>query len=210
MIAILLSAGVGERTRGQGPCPLFSIGEKTLLDYQIESLKPLKCDVLTVLGFSSNKVFAKVQSDFYYIENEQFDTTTSAESLRLALKETDENEVLVIDGNCLFNRRTIKLDYSESFVLYGKRKKGKLSITHNDYLENISYGLMNSWNGISFFKGEVLAALRQRLEEKRGLLLYEYINSICNRNIRAYEREVLEINNFRKQRYEILDFIKNR
>ena len=93
MRAIILAAGVGTRlsplTNGCPKC-LVDVGEKPLIDYQLEALHGVGVDDLVlVVGYEADQIKTHCGSGVRYIENPEYLTTNSIYSFYLAREELD-------------------------------------------------------------------------------------------------------------------------
>ena len=91
MRAIILAAGAGTRlsplTNGCPKC-LVRVGERPLIDYQIEALRAVGVsEFVVVVGYEADQVRAHCGPQTLYIDNPNFPTTNSIYSLYLAREE---------------------------------------------------------------------------------------------------------------------------
>jgi choline kinase len=94
MKAIILAAGIGKRlyplTKEMPKC-LLTVGDKSILEHQIESLR--RCDIhdiVVVSGFKKDLVRQIAGPSIKYIHNDQYDRTNSLYSLWLAREEAQD------------------------------------------------------------------------------------------------------------------------
>ena len=112
MRAIILAAGAGTRLRpltNDRPKCLVSVGDKTLVDYQIDALRSVGVyDIVLVVGCKADQVRAHCGDSVRYIENADYLSTNSIYSLHLASVELDRATFLF---NCdiLFHRNILQL-----------------------------------------------------------------------------------------------------
>lgn len=219
LCVILLCAGIEDRAKTQGSPALFDIDNSLLLDYQIDVLRKIfaKCRILPVVGFESEKVLASTHNEVEVVENQIYEETGTSESLRLALSATTSDNVLIIHGNTLFNQDVfVDVNFTHPFVLYSKKESDKVGVTENDgKLENMSYGLDKKWSNIFFSNKETTKKLKRKLIPNKytNRLMHEEINDLLETNrIYAFEEfsETLEINNYKVQKNEINNIIKER
>lgn len=110
--AIIIMAGVGSRLGLNTAKGLVKIGEKRIVDYNLDRLKYVP-DVRIVVGFQENKVKKHVRSirkDVKFFTNHDFRNTSTSYSVSLANKDLEEPYILII-GDVLFN----KIDF-ENFM----------------------------------------------------------------------------------------------
>ena len=93
MRAIILAAGSGTRLSpltDQCPKCLVPMGDRRLIDFQIEALRAAGADdIVLVVGYEADQVRAHCGDGVRYIENADFRTTNSIYSFYLAAAELD-------------------------------------------------------------------------------------------------------------------------
>jgi len=116
MKAVVLCAGRGIRLlpyTQEVPKCLLKIGPKTLLEYIIENFKTVGIDkIWLITGFQEEKIKTLIRSQGYSdiktLTNPYYLRTNTAFSLNLALKQLDDDFIL-INGDVIFDR-TILID----------------------------------------------------------------------------------------------------
>lgn len=115
MKAIILNSGVGERLRpltDNKPKALIKIGDKTLLDYQMDSL--LGCDIKDIIittGHFGNKIRGYVMKKYpdinvSFVDNPRYVTTNYIYSLWLT-KGLIDDDVILLHGDLLFDGKLL-------------------------------------------------------------------------------------------------------
>lgn len=109
--AIILAAGVGQRllpyTKDIPKC-LLDVGNKTILEYQVETLFSQGIErVSVVTGYCSEKIRVVLGTSVDYIHNPDFETTSSMYSLWLARAVAEEGFV-VLNADVLFHSNILK------------------------------------------------------------------------------------------------------
>jgi choline kinase len=118
--AIILAAGRSTRLRPlteDVPKCLLSLGDETILDYQIRHLAKLHVErELIVVGYRRDLIvehIARVERDLpiTIVDNKAFHETDNAYSLSLALEHIDPvtDAILVLDGDLLFEFGLLKM-----------------------------------------------------------------------------------------------------
>lgn len=219
MTIILLSAGVETRSKSQGSVCLIDVNNSLLLDYQIDTIRKIfeKCEIIPVVGFESSKIVKRLHNRVRFVENQKYEETNSAESLRLGLNATTNENILIIHGNMIFDPSLFEEhSFFKPFVLYRKEEdSGKVGLVENDQnLESMNYGLEKRWLNILFSSGSLTTTLRKELnKESRGnRMMHEIINlSLKKHEIASYpsDKPIVEINNYRKQRNEVITIVQN-
>lgn len=117
MVAVILAAGVARRlyplTYDRPKC-LLEVGEKTILDRQLETLQSLGIsEVVMVVGYFREKVVTHAEDSFpeltfSMITNEHFFETNTAYSLYLCRDVIRGSDVLLLNGDVLFPQPLIE------------------------------------------------------------------------------------------------------
>ncbi|MCM1527313.1 MAG: sugar nucleotide-binding protein [Clostridium sp.] len=133
MKAIILAAGKGTRlgklTEDRPKC-MLEFGNELIIERQF---RILKCcgfrpeDVLIVAGYKKEKIESLGLCDIIY--NEKYYGTDNSYSLYLALKQIEE-DVLVLDGDLIFEKEAVKsLLASEGSTLLAIKSEGEYGAT---------------------------------------------------------------------------------
>jgi choline kinase len=103
MDALILAAGSGRRLRHDRPKCLVELGERLLIDRQLESLAWAGIDrVVVVVGYRADDVCLALPADTTVVHNPDYAMTNSLYSFWLARHEVGE-EVLVLNADVLFH-----------------------------------------------------------------------------------------------------------
>ncbi len=125
MYAIILAAGLSSRLRpltNELPKCLLSIGEQTILERMISSLKKNNIEeIILVTGFCEEKIQLFIQNKFpamniHCVSNPQFATTSNSYSLWYALDYVfslknnirKENSLLLFDADIVFDEQILQ------------------------------------------------------------------------------------------------------
>ena len=132
MKAIILASGAGKRLRPLTDCiakPLIKIGDKTLLDYQVQSLiKHRIKNIIITTGPFKEKLEEHVRSNYrikvWFVNNLRYETTNYIYSLWLTRNLID-SDVLLLHGDLLFEDILIKklIDAVENCVLVNRKTR---------------------------------------------------------------------------------------
>ena len=185
----ILSAGIGSRIKSYEPRSMLRIGDKTLIEHQIDTIN--NCfdtpEIIGVIGYDSQKVIRKC-ANIRIVENQLYETTNASESLRLAFNNTVRSGFLFMHGDLLFNDYTLQnLDYSKSFVLVDSvnridTKEVGITISQNKKASIFSYGLQTKWCQIAYMTGKELKIARNifnRFEDHhKKMLSFEVLNKM--------------------------------
>jgi len=110
--AVILAAGQGRRlwphTKSTPKC-LLKIGDKTILEHQIEALRSQGIDrIVVVTGYLGLKVREVLAKQAECVENKEFEETSSMYSLWLAREEI-RGAFIVLNSDVLFHAGILKL-----------------------------------------------------------------------------------------------------
>ena len=187
---VILSAGVGYRMKSYGPkCLLKTDLGKSILEHQIETVNLClpKSDIIVVLGFECDKVIKVLDKRSRVVENQLYEETNTAESLRLALNNGVRDSVLIMHGDLKFNKETLlQCDFRKSFALVDSKeqfKESEIGVTiHNRTAMRFAYGLETKWAQITFLKGRELNLLKSicKNRERQRMYTFEILNEILD------------------------------
>ena len=201
----ILSAGVGSRIKSYEPRSLLKIGNKFLIEHQINTIN--QCfehpEIINVVGCHANKVIKKTRGVVRVVENQLHDSSNSSESLRLAVNNTLNENILFMHGDLYFNEETLDVSYDKSFVIVDKTnqiKESEVGVTIcNNKLSIMSYGLPIKWAQIAYFTAKELRILKnifQKYEHQdKKRLSFEIINTVVESggNFECYEPKKMSI-----------------
>lgn len=129
MKAIILAAGTGGRLGDAGkstPKCLIRVGEKTIVEYQIEALKSNNInDISIVVGYYADKVKEVLKdTGIKFYLNKNYATTGMLESLFCAKEELNDN-IILLYGDIVFEADLIKklLEDKNDFCLVVDKEK---------------------------------------------------------------------------------------
>lgn len=206
----ILSAGISNKMKSYEPRALLKIGAEVLVEKQINNIRHhMDGEILLVIGYKANKIIRKISNikNIRIIENQNFDNTNAAESIRLAVNNNTSDRLLAIHGDILFNSDTLKeANYNKSFLLIdnsGMIKEREVGLTAlNGVATNLSYDLSTKWCQIVYFaerEYKILKSLcRKDTLNMKNILLFELINVIINKGgsficVEPSKMKILEI-----------------
>jgi choline kinase len=201
----ILSAGVGNRIKSNEPRSLLKVGNRTLLEHQISVVRNVfsEPEIIVGLGVEANKVIKKLGFSARYVENQLYELTGSAETMRLILNNSDADSILFFHGDLYFGQELLQnLDYGKSFVLASNqamqdREVGVTKVKNKATI--FSHGLDLKWCQIIYLCGKELKLLRSAFikhsEDIKNMLTFEVLNLIINKggNIRVIEPDKISI-----------------
>jgi len=106
--AIILLAGMGSRLGRPRPKSLASLDNgETILSRQLRILKGFDLDVMAVVGFKKDLIM-EAAPGLLYCYNPNYDTTNTSKSLLCALNHLQDEDVLWLNGDVVFEPDVIK------------------------------------------------------------------------------------------------------
>ncbi len=194
---IIPAAGQGQRMKSYGAKPLIKLGDKTLIQHQLDRIKKAftQYKVTVVTGFQSTKVEKNLPKGIDHIENPYYEHTNVAYSISLGMSRAETENVLIIYGDLAFNRAALKLPLmGESLISIdtsGQMKKDEVGcVVHNNLVTNMMYGLPLKWGQMMFLTGKELKLWKEIVTSQDCSKWYgfEVLNEIINRggSLRAF------------------------
>lgn len=191
---ILLAENYGYRMKSYGPLPLINIGEKTLLEHQIDAISSAFIDFEIVLcsGFETHKVYHYIQSTFppsmpiRIVENQVYYHSNCCEGLRLCMNNTRNSHIVVCGGGVLLTASCLKaLNTKKSSILCQEAEKDTMFdvgiIEDGDRLENMSLAVKEKiWTELLYLNGDSMVRSFYNTISKPELktkFLFEAINA---------------------------------
>jgi len=134
MKALILNSGKGERLRPlteDKPKALIKIGDKTILEYQIDNL--ISCNITNVIittGPFEDKIKEHVKEKYpdlkvSYVNNPKYETTNYIYSMWLT-KELIDDDMILLHGDLIFDKKLLERlinEECENCVLVNKEIK---------------------------------------------------------------------------------------
>ena len=116
MKALILASGIGRRLQpltNDKPKPLLKIGDKTILDYQIDNL--IGCNITNLIittGPFEDKIKKHVKEKYpeievSYVNNPKYKTTNYIYSMWLT-KELIDDDIILLHGDLLFDEKLLE------------------------------------------------------------------------------------------------------
>lgn len=190
---ILLAENYGHRMKSYGPVSLIKVGDKTLLEHQVDAIKSVFIDFEIILcsGFETQKVYQFIQNNIdpkipvRIVENQVYYHSNCCEGLRLCMNNTRNNKIIVCGGGVLLTVDYIRsLNVKKSSILYQEDDKDSSFevgvIENGSRLENLSLAVENKvWTDILYLTGDVFIKSFYNLisrAEFKNKFLFEAIN----------------------------------
>jgi len=203
----ILCAGVGARIKSYEPRSTIKIGNKMLLEHQIDIVHSCFKDpeIICVSGYDSQKIVKRFSEKVRIVENQLYETTNPSESIRLAFNNTCKNKFLFMHGDLWFNKDTLKnMNYDKSFIVVDTKKRFEnkevgVTIANNSKATFFSYGLDTKWCQIAFLTGKEFKIARNLFNKfephDKKMLSFEILNKMISlgASFECYEPKNMKI-----------------
>lgn len=115
--AVILAAGRGNRllpyTKDRPKC-LLDVGERTIIEHQIQSLRLAGVDrIQVVTGYNAELVRETCADRTTYAHNAAYDSTNSFDSLGCAVLDSDIEGLVVMNSDVIFHPRLLEMLLSD-------------------------------------------------------------------------------------------------
>lgn len=189
LTTIILSGSTINKGKSYGAKSLLKIDDRELLlDYQIKMIKEvfIDSDILVTVGYQADRVINHVNNQIKIIENQLYETTSQVEELRLALNITLTDHILIINGDCMFNKASLTgISLGTTSLLVDTVLSGnRVGVnTSEGYAQILAYGIHPEWAEILYVSGNDLKVLRKLCKNRdySKLCLYEIVNKLIEK-----------------------------
>ena len=171
---VILLAGMGSRLGKPHPKSLTPLDNgETILSRQLRILKSFDLSVCAVVGFKKDLIM-EAAPDSLFVYNACYDTTNTSKSLLAALQHFENQDVMWLNGDVVFDPEIIELMLSANTsavaVNNARVAEEEIKYTLNDdgYINQISKQVKNALGeglGINLIKAKDLDAFRQKLAD---------------------------------------------
>jgi len=190
---ILLSENVGHRMKSYGSISLLSVGNRTILEHQIDAIKSrfINYEIILCGGFDIDRlvkfVYNKYRTDnIRVVENQMYQHSNGCESVRLCLNNTTNNRILICNGELMLTSSCLSsLDLSCSHVLIEKKHVSNLeigvTITPEGFAETFCYGVNHKWSEVVFLhQPDIIDSLRKIIStpDYKTKFVFEALNDL--------------------------------
>ena len=213
---IMICDTPGYRMRSYGPPSLISINGRRLIDHQVASIKKniKNPEIILCVGYGSEKVNKYIRNKYSklnirIVENQIFTNSNMCEGMRLALNNTCNDKVVILDGNIMFKPDTLaQINIRQSAVLCEKSPSENLEIGFNlneaDFIEHFAYGASKLWSEIVFLNNsDIIDSLRKIVSstDYKTKFMFEALNELVKtrHNLKMVDNQypIQKINNIK-------------
>jgi choline kinase len=179
---IIPAAGLGSRMKSYGPKCLFpTLNGSTILNKIIHNVQKVypHCEIIVATGFEADRVIESVPKDIRIVENQLYDTTNMVESIRLSLNNAIYNDIIIINGDLIFNVYTLQnITKQGSCVLIDTQdrfQKNEIGVTAVEgSAVHFSYGLPTKWAQIVYLTGVELNLFKTFCSDRENNKRYTF------------------------------------
>jgi choline kinase len=182
--AIIAAAGMGKRLGFDMPKPLVQIGDKTLIERQLELLEDVE-NVYVIVGFRAEDMInhvRKIRNDAIFVMNHDYAHTNTMFSLHLALKHT-KGPYIFMDGDVYipkdeFLRFLHQISPSSKSILGITKSKSEdgVFVEVNDVGQVIEFTREvrkeHEWLGVGYFKNLSFSNIQKKSDVFSHLCKY--------------------------------------
>ena len=219
--AMILGDNHGYRMKSYGPLPLVSFHDKTLLEHQVDAIKAVyrNYEIILCCGFQSDKVFKFVRKNMpleniRIVENQIYNSSNDAESARICLNNTMNDNVVIIDGSVAVTPECLKevSNTNNCIVTQPKDKESFFEIGVVDsggVVQNMSVGQHeHRWVEVVGLTDKHSIEVMQSVladQDYKTRLLFEAVNDSIDRGVkfvpsRLTDYTVMSVNNIKSFR----------
>ena len=135
MKAIILAAGIGSRLGNSSPKPLTKLkNDETILNRQVMYLSDYigEDNIIVVVGYKKDLIM-ETFPNLLYVYNNFYDTTNTSKSLFKALKKFEDEDVLWLNGDVVFEKKLLEsiIECPQSCMAVNTNSVGEEEIKYN-------------------------------------------------------------------------------
>lgn len=203
------------RMKSFGPTALIPFKRKKLIDKQIEIIEKIfdKSNIIIAAGYGAYEIYKHIEekypeSNIRVVENSNFNQSSPSETISLALNNTNNNNIFIIDGSLILEENAIrKINFNKNCTIFYDNNKSLddagLNVNEENKVEHFSFGASKGWSELIFLKyRRDINQLRDKLSHpiNRKKFVFEILNNMIqfeNMKIHgiANSSEMLKINN---------------
>lgn len=193
---IIIADNTGYRMKSHGATPLISIHQNKLIDIQIDAIKTnfSNYEIILCCGTNAEKVHKYIQSKYSdtnirIVENQLCNNSNSCEAARIALNNTNNNKVYIIDGHLMLNKEIFSTKSDKSYVyretVHCENIDIGINVSEQGLIEHFSYGAKKQWSEIVYLHNkDIIDALRKIIStiDFKQKFIFEALNELIKRN----------------------------
>ena len=174
MKVVILMAGIGSRLGNPFPKCLTPLKDGcTILDHQLANLREFAGNIIGVVGFKKDLVMEK-HPELIFIYNPRYDQTNTSKSLLAALEHVENEDVLWLNGDVVFDKRIppalFESKSSGMAVVTSKvsDEEIKFTVDERGHINAVSKSVTNALGeavGINLVRAADLPVFRESLRE---------------------------------------------
>lgn len=220
---ILIYHSFVPKMKSYGNIGLIPVGNKgnRLVDTHIRmiSKKIKNFEIIISTGYESKKIQKYIYNkykdiDIRCVENTAYNDSSICESLRIAMNNTNNDKILVVNGNFFFDVEDLDSMISNKHLTMVSTKKSDYTLDikanineENLEVEHISYGsLSNGWCEVLYcHKKKLSNEVRKLLNtgQYKNKILYELVNALIKKGEKSTchkaETRIIKISNINKK-----------
>jgi len=158
---VIVSDTPGYRMKSYGPTALISFQSNRLIDLQIESIRSSfqNFEIIICCGSDPDKIYKHVKvnhnnENIRIVENQLCNNSNTCESIRLAINNTTNDKIYILDGKLLIFPDLFKTRLDHTFVYVEDNPCENLevgvNINEDSTVEHFSYGASKTWSEIVY------------------------------------------------------------
>ena len=201
MKAVILAAGLGRRLGKPYPKALIEMPNgKTLLENQISILRDLGIkEIIVVVGFKKEIIMERFP-EVLYVYNPYFGISNTAFSLRLALEQIKDDDIIWINGDVYFENKVLQraLSVKSNCVVVNKALCGEEEVKYS--LDSSGRRVTSISKELTNYEGEALGINKVQKEDFAKFLFYlkkcssdDYFERAMDLAIKAGDLEFLPV-----------------
>jgi hypothetical protein len=189
---ILISDTHGYRMKSYGPTTLINFKKSKLIDIQIDSIKNSfeNFEIIVCCGNDSEKVYKHIKTNhadknIRIVENQIYNNSNTCESVRLAINNTSNDKLYIMDGKLLIYPDIFKNRLDTSFIYIEDNPCENLevgvNVNENNNIEHFSYGASKVWSEIVYIaEKNTLECFRKIVNnpEFKNKFMFEALNEL--------------------------------
>lgn len=156
----------------------------TLLEHQIKIIEQSlpHAEIIVVTGWDSERLHNRRSSKYRIVDNQLYNTTNECEDVRLLFNNMSTNNLLLINGNIVFDKTSIAYN-GKSYILHNDiNNKDVGTIIADGHVTHLNYNTCGNFEDICWITGQELSILKKMVVNKfqSKLMLFELLNEMID------------------------------